>query len=151
MPVDEFEPEGDDDIAGEIDVEVLGDDIDVEEIDVGVLEVDIYVGVMRVLVNDILDDVASEYDCFDCIHDESFLILLFLEILRFGPAIPWGVVPGVVGDAMAAGERLVVENPEAVEGVEGVEDVEDFEDLELDTWQSLSSPPHVEDPIAVLI
>ena len=139
MQVGEIEPDGDDGIGGEIDVDIF--------------EVDIDVGVMGVLDNDILADVASEYDCFgiDCIHDVSFLILFFLAVL-FGPIMPWGLVPELppLGEVLAAGDRLVEERAaggrlieeRAVEGV-GVED------FKLDAWQSLSSPPHVEDPISV--
>ena len=96
---------------------------------------------MGVLDNEILADVASEYDCFDCIHDVSFLILFFLAVLWFGPIMPWGLVPELpeLGDVLAADEWLVEEL--AVEGV----------DFELDAWQSLSSPPHVQDPITVAI
>ena len=169
MPVDVFEPEGDevcvqnlvDSGEVEIDVEVLEDDIDIGEIDVvvlevnadvdgmGVLKIDVDVDDMGVVVNEVLADVASIYGCFDCIHDESFLILFFLAIVRFGPTIPWGVVPGVVGDVVAADERLVEDEFRLAE-VFAVEVVEDFEDFELDPWQSLSSPPHVEDPISVV-
>ena len=140
MQVGEIEPDGDDGIG--------------EVIDVDIFEVDIDVGVMGVLDNDILADVASEYDCFgiDCIHDVSFLILFVLAVLS-GPLMPWGLVPelpelrdAVAADdrpveVQAAGDRLVEEF--ADEGVA-------VEDFKLDAWQSLSSPPHVEDPTTVL-
>jgi hypothetical protein len=100
---------------------------------------------MGMVDNEILADVASEYDCFDCIHDVSFLILFFLAVLLFGPIMPWGLVPELpeLGDVLAgvlvAEDRLVEER-----AVDAVDDVS-----ELDAWQSLSSPPHVEDPISV--
>ena len=129
MQVGEIEPDGDNGIG----VVVVED----------IFEVDIDVGVLGVLDSDILADVASEYDCFDCIHDVSFLILFFLAVLWFGPIMPWGLVPELpeLDDALAADEWLVEEL--AVEGIE-------VEDFGLDDWQSLSSPPHVEDPITVL-
>ena len=142
MQVGEIEPDGDDGIG----VVVVED----------IFEVDIDVGVLGVLDSDILADVASEYDCFgiDCIHDVSFLILFFLAVLWFGPIMPWGLVPelpelgGVLAaeewlvEELAAGDRLEVEE----RAVDAVEDV-----FELDAWQYLSSPPHVEDPIAVVV
>ena len=134
----EIEPDGHDAIGEVID----GDIFEVVDIDVGDI---------GVVDNEILADVASEYDCFDCIHDVSFLILFFLAVLLFGPIMPWGLVPelpelgGVLADEkwlveeLAAGGRLVEEH-----AVDAVEDV-----FDLDAWQSLSSPPHVEDPISV--
>jgi hypothetical protein len=97
VQVGEIEPDGDDGIG--------------EVIDVDIFEVDIDVGGMGVLDNEILADVASEYDCFDCIHDVSFLILFFLAVLWFGPIMPWGLVPELpeLGDALAADEWLVEE------------------------------------------
>ena len=132
MPGGEIEPDGDDEYGIVIDgdvFEVAG--IDVEDIGVA--------------ANAILADVASEYDCFDCIHDVSFLILFFLAVLLFGPMMPSGLVPelpelgDVLAGVLAAEERLAEELV-----VEAVKDV-----FELDAWQSLSSPPHVEDPISV--
>ena len=125
-------------------IEPDGDICEVEDIDVGDI---------GMADNEILADVASEYDCFDCIHDVSFLILFFLAVLLFGPIMPWGLVPelpelgGVLAaeewlvEELAAGGRLVEER--AVDAVENV--------FALDAWQSLSSPPHVEDPITVAI
>ena len=109
---------------------------------------------MGVLDNDILADVASEYDCFgiDCIHDVSFLILFFLAVLS-GPIMPWGLVPELpeLRDVVAADDRPVVGPAAGDRLVEelAVECVA-VEDFKLDAWQSLSSPPHVEDPITVL-
>ena len=117
MQVGEIEPDGDDGIGEVIDVDIFEVYIDVEG--------------MGVLDNEILADVASEYDCFDCIHDVSFLILFVLAVLWFGPIMPWGLVPELpeLGGALAADEWLVEEF--AVGGVY----------FELDAWQCLSSPP----------
>ena len=143
MQVGEIEPDGDDGIG-----EVM--DVDIFEIDVGG---------MRMLDNEILADVASEYDCFDCIHDVSFLILFFLAVLS-GPIMPWGLVPELpeLGDALAADEWLVEERAaggrlveeRAVEGVDADPKGALLVDFKLDAWQYLSSPPHVEDPITVV-
>ena len=139
MQVGEIEPDGDNGIG----VVVVED----------IFEVDIDVGVLGVLDSDILADVASEYDCFgiDCIHDVSFLILFFLAVLS-GPIMPWGLVPELpeLGDVLAADERPVEERAAGGRLVEelAVEGIE-VEDFKLDAWQSLSSPPHVEDPISV--
>ena len=138
MQVGEIEPDSDDGIGDVIDVDIF-EIIDIDAGDIGVLD------------HEILAEVASEYECFDCIHDVSFLILFFLAVLLFGPIMPWGLVPelpelgGVLAaeewlvEELAAAGRLVVEE----RAVDAVEDV-----FELDAWQSLSSPPHVEDQIS---
>ena len=97
MQVGEIEPDGDDGIGDVIDVDIF--------------EVDIDVGGMGVLDNEILADVASEYDCLDCVHDVSFLILFFLAVMWFGPIMPWSLVPKLpeLGDVLAADEWLVEE------------------------------------------
>ena len=118
MPGGEIEPDGDDEYGVVID----GDVFEVAGIDVK------DIGRMG---NEILADVASEYDCFDRIHDVSFLILFFLAVLCLGPIMPWGLVPELpeLGGVLAAEEWLVEELAAGVRLVEerAVEDV-----LELD-------------------
>ena len=138
MPGGEIEPDGDDGYGVVID----GDVFELAGIDVGDI---------GVVDHEILADVASENDCFDCIHDVSFLILFFLAVLLFGLIMQWGLVPELpeLGDVLAANEWLIEELEAGDRLVEerAVDDV--FDVFELDAWQYLASPPHVEDPISV--
>ena len=111
-------------------------------------EVDVNVGVMVLVDNEVLVVVVSKYDCLYRIHDASFLILFFLAVLWFGPAMPWGVVPELpeLGDELAAdewlGEELAVEGANdfelVVEGVDGFFSM-DFE--EFTVGEHISFPP----------
>ena len=63
--------------------------------------------------------------------------------------MPWGLVPDLpeLGGVLAADEWLVEEELAARDRLVEERAVEDV--FELDAWQYLASPPHVEDPTSV--